>query len=121
MFHSSLITFEKDSYLFNCSDGTQRNALDQGIKFTKINSIFYSSSHSNCYLGTFGLVMSRTEQSQAKTPLNQVNLYGPPNFHSNFKHCSHICPVPLKNNIYNYNQIKEGFINENISNSPIYK
>ena len=121
MFHSSLITFEKDSYLFNCSDGTQRNALDQGIKFTKINSIFYSSSHSNCYLGTFGLVMSRTEQSQTKTPLNQVNLYGPPNFHSNFKHCSHICPVPLKNNIYNYNPIKEGFINENISNSPIYK
>ena len=36
MFHCSILRFDKGSYLFNCCDGTQRNALEQGIKFTKI-------------------------------------------------------------------------------------
>ena len=40
MFHSSILRFDKTSYLFNCCDGTQRNALDQGIKFQKIKAIF---------------------------------------------------------------------------------
>ena len=63
MFHSSILQFDKESYLFNCGDGTQRNALDQGIKFSKIQNVFYNSSHSNTYLGTYGFVMSRGEQT----------------------------------------------------------
>ena len=66
MFHSSIIRFEKDSYLFNCCDGTQRNAMDQGIKFPKIKCIFFNSSHSNCYLGSYGFLMSRGEQNFTK-------------------------------------------------------
>ena len=40
MFHCSILRFDRASYLFNCCDGTQRNALEQGIKFPKIKCIF---------------------------------------------------------------------------------
>ena len=63
MFHSSIIRFDKESYLFNCCDGTQRNALDQGIKFPKIKSIFFNSSETDCYLGCYGFLMSRGEMN----------------------------------------------------------
>ena len=63
MFHSSIIRFDKTSYLFNCCDGTQRNALDQGIKFPKIKSIFFNSSQTDCYLGCYGFLMSRGEMN----------------------------------------------------------
>lgn len=66
MFHSSIIRFDKNSYLFNCCDGTQRNALDQGIKFTKIKSIFFNSSQTDCYLGSYGFLMSRGEMNISK-------------------------------------------------------
>ena len=63
MFHSSIIRFDKASYLFNCSDGTQRNALDQGIKFPKIKSIFFNSCETDCYLGCYVFLMSRGEMN----------------------------------------------------------
>ncbi len=66
MFHSSIIRFDKYSYLFNCCDGTQRNALDQGIKFPKIKSIFFNSSQIDCYLGCYGFLMSRGEMNISK-------------------------------------------------------
>ena len=66
MFHSSIIRFDKASYLFNCGDGTQRNALDQGIKFIKIKSIFFNSSETDCYLGCYGFLMSRGEMNFSK-------------------------------------------------------
>ena len=63
MFHCSILRFDKASYLFNCCDGTQRNALEQGIKFTKIKCIFYNSSKIDCYLGSYGFLMSRGEMN----------------------------------------------------------
>ena len=63
MFHSSIIRFEKESYLFNCCDGTQRNAMDQGVKFPKIKCIFFNSGLIDCYLGSYGFLMSRGEQN----------------------------------------------------------
>ena len=123
MFHSSVLLFDKDSYLFNCCDGTQRNALEQGIKFIKIKEILYNSSHSDCYLGTYGFIMSRGEQvysqlistneefqkkmketskyaNKNKKPKDnnetirtQSYLFGPPNFSENFKYSNYFCPV----------------------------
>ena len=61
LFHSSIITFEKKSYLFNCSDGTQRNLSHQNIKFNKINHIFFNSASIDAYLGSYGFSMSRNE------------------------------------------------------------
>ena len=63
MFPCSILRFDKDSYLFNCCDGTQRNALEQGIKFPKIKCIFYNSSKIDCYLGSYGFLMSRGEMN----------------------------------------------------------
>ena len=127
MFHSSILLFDKDSYLFNCCDGTQRNALEQGIKFIKIKEILYNSSHSDCYLGTYGLIMSRGEQvfsqlissneelqkkmketskyanknkkqkDNNETIRTQSYLFGPPNFSLNFKYSNFFCPIPTLN------------------------
>ena len=66
MSHVSILRFDKESYLFNCCDGTQRNGLDQGIKFTKINACFFNSNEISNYLGIYGLLMSRGEQSYSK-------------------------------------------------------
>ena len=63
MFPCSILRFDTCSYLFNCCDGTQRNALEQGIKFPKIKCIFYNSSKIDCYLGTYGFLMSRGEMN----------------------------------------------------------
>ena len=63
MFHSSIIGFDKAPYLFNCCDGTQRKALDQGIKFPKIKTIFFNSSQIDCYLGCYVFLMSRGEMN----------------------------------------------------------
>ena len=63
MFPCSILRFDKASYLFNCCDGTQRNALEQGIKFPKIKCIFFNSSKINCYLGRYGFLMSRGEMN----------------------------------------------------------
>ena len=46
MFNSTILIFSGKSYMFNCCEGTQRNAADQGIRFKNINSIFFSSSES---------------------------------------------------------------------------
>ena len=123
MFHSSVLLFDKDSYLFNCCDGTQRNALEQGIKFIKIKEILYNSSDSDCYLGTYGLLMSRGEQlfsqllstneefqkklkettkyanknkkqkDNNETIRTQSYLFGPPNFSQNFKYSNFFFPI----------------------------
>ena len=63
MCHCSILRFDRASYLFNCCDGTQRNALEQGIKFPKIKCIFYNSSQIDYYLGTYGFLMSRGEMN----------------------------------------------------------
>ena len=39
MFNSTILIFSGKSYMFNCCEGTQRNAADQGIRFKNINSI----------------------------------------------------------------------------------
>ena len=66
MFHCSILRFDKASYLFNCCDGTQRNASEQGIRFFKIKCIFYNSSSIDCYLGSYGLLMSRGEMNLSR-------------------------------------------------------
>ena len=61
MFHCSILRFDNSSYLFNCCDGTQRNALEQGIKFPKVKCIFYNSSKIDCYLGAYSFLAFRGE------------------------------------------------------------
>jgi ribonuclease Z len=105
LFHSSLFQFDRKSYLFNCSDGTQRNAIDQGVKIHKLASIFYNSAHVDAYLGTYGLWMTRTEQVTGQLIAHETNqkekkidtifenskhitLWGPPGIRKNFKYCN---------------------------------
>ena len=72
LFHSSVIQFEKKSYLFNCSDGSQRNFMEQKMKFPKVTDVFYNSGNLENMLGSFGFSLSRSEQiGQIDTPFSK--------------------------------------------------
>lgn len=62
VFNTMAITFPNKTYLFNCCEGTQKNAMYQGISFKKINEVFFSSTEISSYSGVFGFIMSRSEQ-----------------------------------------------------------
>ena len=68
LFHSSIVVFDKKSYLFNCCDGTQRNMSQQNIRFNKIGHIFFNSSSIDSYLGSYGFYMSRNDQVGVPLP-----------------------------------------------------
>ena len=99
LFHSSVIQFEKKSYLFNCSDGSQRNFMEQKMKFPKVTDVFYNSGNLENMLGSFGFSLSRSEQiGQIDTPFsknlsieknksNRLKYWGPPGFKNNFLNC----------------------------------
>ena len=74
LFHSTVLSFEKKQYLFNCSDGTQRNAIDQNIKLNKISNIFFNSSSVDAYLGTYGFTMTRSEQVTTQLIAQKTNM-----------------------------------------------
>ena len=141
MFHCSILRMENASYLFNCCDGTQRNALDMGIKFTKVKKILYSNNHIDSYLGTYGFILSRSEQNSNKNTTkhqnenkyakknlisksidNNINsndkifLFGPPKFSQNFLFSQEFCPVPIGNSIYEYDPKENKYQNKNILN-----
>ena len=101
MFHCSILRMENSSYLFNCCDGTQRNALDMGIKFIKIKKILYSNNHIDSYLGTYGFILSRSEQSSNKNSTknqneNKLTKYAKKNLISQSNDFNEVCLLTSK-------------------------
>jgi ribonuclease Z len=123
LFHSSVIQFDQKVYMFNCSDGTQRNALEQGLKFHKISNIFYSSSHIDNYLGTYGMLMSRNEQVTGQLLAHMqsnngkledfdrgITLWGPPLLSKNFANCKKFFTDKVYDYIQDYSTEFASFI-----------
>jgi ribonuclease Z len=123
LFHSSVIQFDQKAYLFNCSDGTQRNALEQGLKFHKLTNIFYNSSHIDTYLGTYGLLMSRNEQITGQLMAHMqanngkledfdkgITLWGGPLFSKNFANCKKFFTDKVYDYIHDYNTESQTFV-----------
>ncbi|MDP3742359.1 MAG: ribonuclease Z [Candidatus Micrarchaeota archaeon] len=60
-------------YLFDCSEGCQRQMMKYGTNFGSVKAIFISHLHADHFLGLFGLVQS-LNMTGRKEPLQ---LYGP--------------------------------------------
>jgi ribonuclease Z len=126
LFHSSALMFDQKIYFFNCSDGTQRNALEQGIKFHKISNFFFNNSHIDAYTGSYGMIMSRNEQITGQLiahkelektkgkkfePIHTlVKIWGPPFFSTNYSNCKAFFTEKVKETIYDYNTSSKSFI-----------
>ena len=110
MFHCSILRFDKGSYLFNCCDGTQRNALEQGIKFTKIKSIFFNSSSIDSYLGCYGFLMSRGEMNFSRAYQIAKNM----EIDMNIKNDKKIF------DIHKENKVSKPILNQNKENNNIF-
>lgn len=61
------------TYLFDCSEGCQRQMMKYGTNFGSVKAIFISHLHADHFLGLFGLVQS-LNMTGRKEPLT---IYGP--------------------------------------------
>lgn len=72
--HSSLLLFhEKDSILFDCGEGTQKQMKIAGIDINRISKILISHWHGDHVLGLGGLLQTMASQSYDRT----LRIYGP--------------------------------------------
>lgn len=127
LFNSIALNFANKTYLFNCSDGSQRNFGEQGLKFHKVNEVFFSSSEISAYPGIFGFIMSRSEQvadnnihgasnknlKEANFEKKRVMLYGPDGLKNRFVNCRGFFNERILNDIYEFKENKSMFVREN--------
>ena len=70
---SIFVMFKGERMLFDCGEGTQRQLMDQGLKFMKINRIFITHWHADHFAGILGLIQTMSLEGR-KEPLY---VYGP--------------------------------------------
>ncbi len=68
-----LLYHEKDSLLFDCGEGTQRQMKIAGVDINRINKVFISHWHGDHVLGLPGLIQTLGAQNYEKT----LHIYGP--------------------------------------------
>lgn len=72
--HSAILIYhEKDSILFDCGEGTQRQMKIAGVDINRINKIFITHWHGDHVLGLPGLIQTMCSQAFEKT----LHVYGP--------------------------------------------
>ena len=70
---SVFLMYENQRLLFDCGEGTQRQLMDEKLKFMKIDRIFISHWHADHFAGLLGLVQTMSMEDR-KEPLY---IYGP--------------------------------------------
>ena len=74
--HSAMLLFhDKDSILFDCGEGTQRQMMIAGIDINRISKILISHWHGDHVLGLPGLIQTLAAQNYSK----HLKIYGPKN------------------------------------------
>jgi len=63
---STCINFNGQNFLFDCSEGTQRQLMSSGLSFMKVDFIFLSHFHGDHILGLPGLLATMTMQERQK-------------------------------------------------------
>ena len=63
---STCINFNGQNFLFDCSEGTQRQIMQSGLSFMKVDFIFISHFHGDHILGLPGLLATMTMQERQK-------------------------------------------------------
>ena len=81
--HSAILIYhEKDSLLFDCGEGTQRQMKIAGVDINRINKIFISHWHGDHVLGLPGLIQTLCAQNYEKT----LRIFIPKGTKKNFNH-----------------------------------
>ncbi len=77
-----LVYHEKDSLLFDCGEGTQRQMKIAKIDMNRINKIFISHWHGDHVLGLPGIIQTLGAQNYDKT----LKIFGPKGTKKHFEH-----------------------------------
>lgn len=77
-----LLYHEKDSVLFDCGEGTQRQMKIAGVDINRINKIFITHWHGDHVLGLPGIIQTLGAQNYDKT----LHIYGPEGTKKHFEH-----------------------------------
>lgn len=51
-----IIHYDKHRYMFNCREGTQRLCVEERVRLSKLNSIFFTRVQWDCMGGMFGKI-----------------------------------------------------------------
>ncbi|MCK5593639.1 MAG: ribonuclease Z [Candidatus Aenigmarchaeota archaeon] len=70
---SIFVMFKGERILFDCGEGTQRQLMDQGLKFMKIDHIFITHWHADHFGGILGLIQTMSLEGRTEP----LNVYGP--------------------------------------------
>ncbi|MDO8647539.1 MAG: ribonuclease Z [Candidatus Diapherotrites archaeon] len=93
---STCINFNGQNFLFDCAEGTQRQIMQSGLSFMKVDFIFISHLHGDHILGIPGLLATMTMQERQK----ELLIAGPRGIAAKVKSAiwlSGFCPTfPLK-------------------------
>jgi len=63
----------KDTILFDCGEGTQKQLMKSGISFMDVNKIFISHWHADHFAGLIGLIQTMNLEKRKK----ELRIYGP--------------------------------------------
>ena len=63
----------KDTILFDCGEGTQKQLMKSGISFMDINKIFISHWHADHFAGLIGLIQTMNLERRTK----ELKIFGP--------------------------------------------
>ena len=63
---STCVNFNGQNFLFDCAEGTQRQLMQSGLSFMKVDFIFISHFHGDHILGLPGLLATMTMQERQK-------------------------------------------------------
>jgi ribonuclease Z len=64
---------EKDTLLFDCGEGTQKQLMSSGISFMKINKIFISHWHADHFAGLIPLIQTMSLEKRN----DELKIFGP--------------------------------------------
>jgi len=64
---------EKDTLLFDCGEGTQKQLMQSGISFMKINKVFISHWHADHFAGLIPLIQTMSLEKRRE----ELKIYGP--------------------------------------------
>ncbi|MEA3229575.1 MAG: ribonuclease Z [archaeon] len=70
---SIFLMFKGERILFDCGEGTQRQLMNLGLKFMKINRIFITHWHADHFAGILGLIQTMSLEGRKET----LYVYGP--------------------------------------------
>jgi len=90
---SVLLFFDKRRYLFNCGEGFQRLCVEQKVRMTRIDHLFFTRATTDASGGLPGYLLTR-DDSGAVPP--EMSLFGPPPLYGMLTAIRNFCNIHFK-------------------------